>query len=73
MYKASLGAPSNERSGKAINARKVEGDVGTYHFHDNRAMALQHSYTILVDMIPRVYDTNRIVRIKKFDDKEGLL
>lgn len=73
MYKANLGAPSNERSGKAINARKVEGDVGTYHFHDNRAMSLQHSYTILVDMIPRVYDTNRIVRIKKFDDKEEMI
>lgn len=73
MYKASLGAPSNERSGKAINARKVEGDVGTYHFHDNRAMSLQHSYTVLVDMIPRVYDTNRIVRIKKFDDKEEMI
>jgi len=73
MYKASLGAPSNERSGKAINARKVEGDVGTYHFHDNRAMSLQHSYTILVDMIPRVYDSSRAVRIKKFDDKEEMI
>lgn len=67
MYKASLGAPSNERSGKAINARKVEGDVGTYHFHDNRALSLQHSYEIMVDMIPRVYDSERFVRIKKFD------
>ena len=73
MYKASLGAPSNERSGKAINARKVEGDVGNYHFHDNRALSLQHSYTIIVDMIPRVYDTNRIVRIKKFDDQEDFV
>jgi hypothetical protein len=73
MYKASLGAPSNERSGKAINARKVEGDVGTYHFHDNRAMALQHSYEVLVDMIPRIYDTQRIIRIKKFDDKEEMI
>lgn len=73
MYKASLGAPSNERSGKAINARKVEGDVGVYHYHDNRAMALQHSYEILVDMIPRVYDTSRITRIKKFDDQEEMI
>jgi len=73
LYKASLGAPSNERSGKAINARKVEGDVGTYHFHDNRAMSLQHSYEILVDMIPRVYDSQRIIRIKKFDDQEDMV
>ena len=71
MYKSSLGAPSNERSGKAINARKVEGDVGTYHFHDNRSMSLWHSYTILVDMIPRVYDSNRVVKIAKFDNQKG--
>jgi len=73
MYKASLGAPSNERSGKAINARKIEGDVGTYHFHDNRALSLQHSYEVLVDMIPRVYDTKRIVRIKTPEDQEEMV
>lgn len=73
MYKASLGAPSSERSGKAINARKVEGDVGTFHFHDNRAQSLQHLYEILGDMIPRVYDTQRIIRIQKFDDQEEMI
>lgn len=73
MYKASLGAPSNERSGKAINARKVEGDVGTYHYHDNRALSLQHTYEILVDMIPRVYDTARVIRIQTPDDKEEMI
>ena len=73
MYKASLGAPSNERSGKAINARKVEGDVGTYHYHDNRALSLQHTYEILVDMIPRVYDTARAVRIQTPDDNEEMI
>lgn len=71
MYKASLGAPSNERSGKAINARKVEGDVGTFHYHDNRAMSLQHSYEILVDMIPRIYDTQRIIQIQQYDSQKG--
>lgn len=73
LYKASLGAPSNERSGKAISERKMEGDVGTFHFHDNRAQSLQHTYEILVDMIPRVYDTERVVRIQKFDDKEEMV
>lgn len=71
MYKASLGAPSNERSGKAINARKMEGDVGTFHFHDNRAKSLLHIYRILGDMIPRVYDTARLVRIRQYDEVKG--
>lgn len=73
MYKASLGAPSNERSGKAINARKIEGDVGTFAFHDNLARSLKHVGIILIDMIPRVYDTQRIVRIKTPDEQEKMV
>lgn len=63
MYNASLGAPSNERTGKAIMARQREGDVATFHYHDNLNRAIRHLGRILVDMIPRVYDTPRVVRI----------
>ena len=73
MYKASLGAPSNERSGKAINARKTEGDVGVYHFHDNKAKSLKHNYEILIDMLPRVLDAEQIVRIMTPEDKEEMI
>jgi FtsZ-binding cell division protein ZapB len=63
MYSASLGQPSNEKSGKAIIARQREGDTGTFHYHDNLARAIRHLGRILVDMIPKVYDSNRTVRI----------
>lgn len=67
MYSASLGAPSNERSGKAITARQKEGDVGTFHYHDNLNRAIRHAGRILVDLIPHIYDSNRIVRILGYD------
>jgi len=67
MYAASLGAPSNERSGKAIMARQKEGDTGTFHYHDNLNRAIRHCGRILVDLIPKVYDTNRVVRIMGYD------
>lgn len=67
MYAASLGAPSNERSGKAILARQKEGDVGTFHYHDNLNRAIRHCGRILVDLIPKIYDTARIVRILGYD------
>jgi len=70
MHKASLGAPSNEKSGKAIRERKMEGDVATFTFHDNFHMALKQTGRILVDMIPRVYDTARIERILTLEDEE---
>lgn len=62
-YNASLGAPSNETSGKAIFARQREGDVGSFHYVDNHAKSIRHTGRILIDLIPKYYDTARIARI----------
>ena len=63
QYNASLGMGSNERSGKAILARQREGDVGTYHYGDNLARGVRHVARQLIDLIPKIYDTQRIARI----------
>jgi hypothetical protein len=63
QYNASLGMGSNERSGKAILARQREGDVGTFHYGDNLTRAVRHVARQLVDLIPKIYDTQRIARI----------
>jgi len=86
IYDASLGARSNETSGVAINARDRQGDVATFHFIDNLTRAIRHSGRILVDLIPKVYSTPRIVRIlgedgtteetrinQEFEDAQGSL
>jgi hypothetical protein len=70
MYDASLGARSNETSGKAIMARQREGDISTFHFIDNMARAIRHTGRILIDLIPHVYDTERIVRVIGEDGKQ---
>ncbi|CAB4126711.1 Phage P22-like portal protein [uncultured Caudovirales phage] len=63
QYDASLGMHSNERSGKAILARQREGDVGTYHYQDNGARGVRAVTRQIVDLIPKIYDTERIARI----------
>lgn len=63
QYDASLGQKSNETSGRAIMARQREGDNATFHFVDNVARAIRYTGKILVDLIPKVYDTARVVRI----------
>jgi hypothetical protein len=63
QYNASLGMGSNERSGKAILARQREGDVGTYHYGDNLARGVKHIARQLIDLIPKIYDTQRIARV----------
>ena len=69
IYDASLGARSNETSGKAIMARQREGDVSTFHFIDNLTRAIRHTGRIMIDLIPKVYSTERIIRVLGEDGK----
>jgi hypothetical protein len=63
IYDASLGARSNETSGRAIMARQREGDVSTFHFIDNLSRSIRHCGRIVLDLIGKVYTTERIVRV----------
>ena len=67
QYDSSLGATSNERSGRAILAREKQADTGTYHYVDNLARAIRYATRQLVDLIPKIYDTQRIARIIGID------
>lgn len=70
IYDAALGNRSNEQSGRAILARQREADVGTYHFQDNLNLSLTHLGHVLVDLIPRIYDTERQIRIINPDETQ---
>lgn len=67
IYKASLGAPSNETSGIAIARKQQEGDTGTFLYPDNLSRALGYAGRILAEIIPKIYDNERMVRILKED------
>lgn len=73
LYDASIGARSNETSGKAIMARQREGDVSTFVYVDNFNRAIRHTGKILVDLIPKIYDAPRTLRILGEDGKEDLI
>ena len=67
QYDSSLGQTSNERTGRAILAREKQSDIGTYHYGDNLARAIRFSTRQIVDLIPIIYDTQRIARIIGLD------
>jgi hypothetical protein len=73
QYDSSLGMAGNERSGRAILAREKQGDTGTYHYVDNLARAIRHITRQLVDMIPKIYDTERIARIVGIDGEVDMV
>lgn len=70
QYDASLGARSNETSGIAIGQRKQQGATATFNYTDYLKYAIQYTYEILIDMIPKVYDTPRVVRVLGADGGE---
>ncbi len=65
QYQPMLGqaSPTQETSGKAIALRQRQGDNATYHYVDNLAIAIRFTGRILLDLIPKIYDTPRIMRI----------
>jgi hypothetical protein len=72
QYDSSIGATSNERSGRAILARERQADTGTYHFVDNLARAVRHITRQIVDLVPKIYDTQRVARIIGLDGQTSM-
>ena len=70
QYEATMGQRSNEVSGKAIDGRQRQGENATYHFIDNNAIAIKFTAKILYDLYPKIYDTNRVLKIIGEDGSE---
>lgn len=63
MHEASKGEMGPERSGVAIQSLQQKGETSTFHFRDNLARTIQHLGRVVVEMIPKIYDTQRTLRI----------
>ena len=71
QYQAEMGKPGNEKSGRAINERQRQSDRATYHFVDNQALAIRRQGQIVLEWIPVIYDTNRVIKILGEDGEES--
>jgi hypothetical protein len=69
IHEAAMGMPSNEVSGKAIQARQMVSDVGTYIYIDRRRLADERCAKNINELIPFLYDTQRTLAIIGRDDK----
>lgn len=79
VFNAALGDRSNETSGRAINARKVESDIANFHIQDNEARTRKAIGRVLIDIVPKldaqrkqttVRDVNGNTRIVKMEPTE---
>lgn len=70
IFDNSLGAQGNETSGRAITARQRQGEIATFNYADNLAKGIRRTWEILIDLVPKIYDTERSVRILGADGAE---
>lgn len=59
-----------DESGRALREVRRNVDIGSFHFMDNACRSLRHTGRILIDLIPKKYDTRRVITLLREDDTE---
>lgn len=72
QYQTQMGQQGNERSGKAIQERQRQGDNATYHFINNQAIAVRLTGEIILDLIPKIYNSPRVLQMLAKNGKDSL-
>lgn len=67
MQPPSLGANPELKSGKAIQAQERLGDRGSYIYFSNKEKSIRYTAEILIDLIPKIMDTEQQRRILRLD------
>ena len=67
MFAANMGDNPGLQSGVAINSLQNKGDTATIKYNKALQIAIRRTGELLVNAIPKVYDTPRTVRIMKED------
>lgn len=68
LYPARMGNNGDEASGKAIDARTRQGSYSTYVFFNSINRAVETGGKIVNEMIPKVYDTERVLALMMPDE-----
>lgn len=65
QFQAQLGENDQQSaaSGKAITERQQQGDTATYHFVEHNSDMKRYIGKQLIDLIPKIYDTERVMFI----------
>lgn len=61
------------KSGEAIRQETGQSEESNYHFYDNLTRSIKHTWRIILDYTPHVYDTERVMRVIGADGKPDLV
>jgi hypothetical protein len=65
--------PQGNMSGKAINGQQQQIDLTNFHYFDNLTRSIRYAGKILLDLIPKIYDHERVMRIIGYDNQPELV
>jgi hypothetical protein len=71
-FDSNLGASSNEIAGVAIANRQRAGNLNVKEFFDNASAAIESGAKVSLDLIPKVYDSQRRVSLTKQDGSSAM-
>lgn len=69
LFDSSLGARGTATSGIQERAQQLQGDTANYHYQDNSQITYRHAIRCLIDMVPKIYDGARIVKLMGEDEQ----
>ncbi|MCK5600862.1 hypothetical protein KAR91_03275, partial [Candidatus Pacearchaeota archaeon] len=67
LFAPSMGNAPQLLSEKSVRSQAEKGERGVFVFTDNLHKSIKYTGDILVDLMPRIYDTQRVVRVLNFD------
>ena len=65
--------PTGNISGKALQGQQQQIDMTNFHYYDNFTRSLRWTGKVILDLIPKIYDKERVVRIIGEDGKPDLV
>jgi len=65
--------PQGLQSGKSINGQQMQADMTNFHYYDNLTRSIRHTGRIILDLIPKIYDRERVMRIIGDDGKPEIV
>jgi hypothetical protein len=72
IFDANQFAQGNQ-SGKAIRGQQMQIDMTNYHYFDNLTRSLKQTGRIILDLIPKIYDKERVMRIIGYDNRPEMV
>jgi len=65
--------PTGMMTGKAMQGQQAQVDMTNFHYYDNLTRSIRHTGRIILDLIPKIYDRERVMRIIGDDGKPELV